>query len=82
MPQDFEKSGPFIALGGMAVAFFLYAYVAIALPSWVNSLVLPAVWAVLLGVTVRWFTPRPKAVMAVPVTAVIIWFAVTLLVPR
>ena len=69
MAHDFEKSGPFIALGGFAVAFFLYAYVAIAMPSWLNSLVLPLVWLALLVVCLRWFTRRPKAAIALPVFA-------------
>jgi hypothetical protein len=82
MKQDFEKSGPFFAVGGLAVAFFLYAYVAIALPSIVNSLVLPLVWTVLFVLSLRWFTRRPKAAMALPVVAIALWFAVMLLVPQ
>lgn len=82
MAQDFDKSGPFIAVGGMSVAFFLYAYTAVALPGLVSSLVLPLLWVVLLVVALRWFTRRPKASMLVPVVAVAMWFAVVLLVPR
>jgi hypothetical protein len=82
MKQDFEKSGPFFAVGGLAVAFFLYAYVAIAMPSVVNSLVLPVVWTALLVLSLRWFTRRPKAAMALPVVAIAVWFAAMLLVPR
>jgi hypothetical protein len=44
MKQELDKSGPFFAVGGLAVAFFLYAYSAIALPGWLNSLVLPLFW--------------------------------------
>ena len=82
MTHDFEKSGPFIAVGGFAVAFFLYAYVAIAMSSWLNSLVLPLVWLALLVVCLRWFTRRPRAAMALPVLAIALWFAVTLLAGR
>ena len=82
MKQDFEKSGPFFAVGGLAVAFFLYAYVAIVMPSVVNTIVLPLVWTALFVVSLRWFTRRPKAAMALPVVAVVVWFAVVLLVPR
>jgi hypothetical protein len=82
MKQDFDKSGPFFAVGGLAVAFFLYAYVAIAMPSVLNTLVLPLVWVALLAVSLRWFTRRPKAAMALPVVAIAVWFAVVLLVPR
>ncbi|MGA9749031.1 MAG: hypothetical protein WBQ50_16355 [Nocardioides sp.] len=66
----------------MAVAFFLYAYVAIALPSWVNSLVLPLVWLALLVVSFRWFTARPRAVVLAPVVAIAVWFAAMVLLPR
>ena len=82
MQQDLDKSGPFLAIGGLAVAFFLYAYSAIALPGWLNSLLLPAFWVVLLVVATRWFTRRPKASMLLPVAAIAVWFAVMLLVPR
>ena len=82
MQQDFDKSGPFFAVGGLAVALFLYAYVAIAMPSLVNTVVLPLVWLVLLVLSLRWFTRRPTAAMALPVVAVAVWFAVMLLVPR
>ena len=82
MAHDFEKSGPFIALGGFAVAFFLYAYVAIAMPSWLNSLVLPLVWLALLVVCLRWFTRRPKAAIAKTGKAIAAWFAAVLLAGR
>lgn len=78
MMQNFDKSGPFIAIGGLAVAFFLYAYVATALPGWVNSVALPLVWLVLLVLSFRWFTRRPRASMLLPVVAIALWFAVML----
>ena len=82
MTQDFEKSGPFFAVGGLAVAFFLYAYVAIVTPGLVTSVLLPLVWLTLLVVSCRWFTRRPRAAMALPVVAVAVWFAAVLLVLR
>ena len=82
MKQELDKSGPFFAIGGLAVAFFLYAYVAIAMPSILNSLAMPALWVLLLVVALRWFTRRPKASMLLPVVAILVWFAVMLLVPR
>ena len=82
MTHDFDKSGPFFAVGGLAVAFFLYAYVAIVLPSWLFTLVLPLVWIALLVVSLRWFTQRPRAAMLLPVVAIGVWFAAVLLVPR
>ena len=82
MKQELDKSGPFFAVGGLAVAFFLYAYSAIALPGWLNSLGLPLFWLALLVVATRWFTRRPKASMLLPVVAITVWFAAMLLVPR
>jgi len=80
--EDVARSGPFLSIGGLAVAFFLYAWSAIALPGWLNSLVLPAFWLVLVVVGARWFTRRPRASVLLPVVAVVVWFAVMLLVPR
>ena len=82
MQQHLDKSGPFLAVGGLAVAFFLYAYSAIAMPGGLNSLVLPVFWVALLFVATRWFTRRPKASTLLPVVAIVVWFAVMLLVPR
>ena len=82
MKQELDKSGPFFAVGGLAVAFFLYAYSAIALPGGLNSLGLPLFWLALLVVATRWFTRRPKASMLLPVVAITVWFAAMLLVPR
>ena len=82
MAHELDKSGPFIAVGGLAVAFFLYAYSAIVLPGWTNSLVLPLLWVVLLVVATRWFTRRPRASMLLPVVAIAVWFAAMLLGSR
>ena len=82
MRSEPATPGPFIAAGGMAVAFFLYAYSAIARPSWVHSLVLPLVWLALLVVCLRWFSRRPRASVALPAVAVAVWFAAVLLAPR
>jgi hypothetical protein len=80
--MNLDQSGPFIAVGGLAVAAFLYGWSAIALPGWLNSLVLPLFWLVLLVLATRWFTPHPKRSLLLPVVAVVAWFAAMLLVPR
>jgi FtsH-binding integral membrane protein len=72
-------AGPFVAVGGMAVALFLYAYAAIAQPSPLHSLVMPLVWVVLFAITCRWFTARPRAVLVLPVVAVAVWFVLLLI---
>ena len=82
MRMNLEQSGPFIAAGGLATAAFLYGWSAIALPGWLNSLVLPVFWLVLLVLATRWFTPHPKRSVVLPVVAIGVWFAVMLLVPR
>jgi hypothetical protein len=77
--QNLEQSGPFIGIGGLAVAAFLYGYSAIALPGLVNSLLLPLLWLVLLVVATRWFTRHPIRILWLPVVAVAVWFAAMLL---
>jgi hypothetical protein len=79
MTNDVAEIGPFVAVGGMAVAFFLYAYAAVALPGLVNSLMLPVVWVALLLVCLRWCRHRPRASVLPPLLAVVAWFAVMLI---
>lgn len=78
MSSQLEESAPFIGLGGLFVAAFLYGYVAIVLPSWTHSLLMPALWLVLFALACRWFTRSPYAVLALPVLAVAVWFVVML----
>jgi hypothetical protein len=79
---DLQQSGPFIAIGGLAVAAFLYGYSAIALPGMVNSALLPLLWLGMFVLATRWFTTHPVRAVWLPVLAVAVWFAVMLLVPR
>jgi hypothetical protein len=72
------QSGPFIGIGGLAVAAFLYGYSAIALPSVVHSIVLPLVWLVLFVLACAWFVRRPVTVAVLPVVAIVLWFVVML----
>ena len=82
MKRNLEQSGPFIGVGGLAVALFLYGYSAIALPSIVDSVLLPLFWLVLFVLATRWFTRHPVRTIWLPVVAIAVWFAVMLLVPR
>jgi uncharacterized protein involved in cysteine biosynthesis len=77
--HNLEQSGPFIGIGGLAVAAFLYGYSAFALPGLVNSVLLPLLWLVLLVVALRWFTRHPIRIVWLPVVAVAVWFAAMLL---
>jgi MFS superfamily sulfate permease-like transporter len=76
--HNLEQSGPFIGVGGLAVAAFLYGYSAFALPGLVNSVLLPLLWLVLLVIATRWFTRHPVWTVALPVVAFVVWFAVML----
>lgn len=78
MRLDLPQAGPFLGLGGLAVAAFLYGYSAIALPSLLHSLVLPLVWLVLLVLACAWFSRHPLRVLALPVVALAVWFAAML----
>jgi hypothetical protein len=80
--NNLEQSGPFLGIGGLAVAAFLFGYSAIALPSIVNSVVLPLLWLALFVLAMAWFGTRPRATMWLPVVAIAAWFAVMLFVPR
>jgi len=51
--HDLRGSGPFIGLGGVAVAAFLYGYTAIAFPSLLHSLAMAVLRLVLVGFGVR-----------------------------
>ena len=76
MAHDLRESGPFIGVGGMTVAAFLYAYTAIASPSLLHSVGMPVFWLVLFGLSCAWFTRRPRAAVVLPVLAVAAGFAV------
>ena len=78
MQNNLEQSGPFIGVGGMAVAAFLYGYAAIAFPSVLHSVVMPLLWLAIFVLACRWFTRRPVAVVALPVVAVALWFGLLL----
>ena len=78
MQRKRAEPGPFIAIGGLAVAAFLYGYSAIALPSVVHSVVLPLLWLLLFVLACAWFTSRPRLVVVLPVIAFVAWFAVLL----
>jgi hypothetical protein len=76
--ENLDTSGPFIAIGGLAVVAFLYGYSAIALPGLVNSVLLPLFWLVLFGLACGWFTRHPRRTLLLPVVAAAVWFTVML----
>lgn len=78
MKMNLSRSGPFIGVSGMASAFFLYAWSALVVRDVWTAVVLPLVWLVLLVLTIRWFTTHPYRALAMPVIAIVAWFAVLL----
>jgi hypothetical protein len=71
---DLERSGSWIGMSGMAVAFFLYAYSAVVVTDVVTAVLLPAFWIALLLLGFRWFMSRPYRVLVLPVVAIGVWF--------
>ena len=76
--NNLDQSGPFISIGGLAVASFLYGYTAIVLPSLLYSVAMPLFWCVLFVLACAWFAKRPRTVVVLPVLAIAVWFVVIL----
>ena len=78
MKLDLERSGSWIGMGGLAVAFFLYGYSAFVVRDVTSVVVLPLLWTALLVLGCRWFLTRPYRVLALPVVLVGVWFVAML----
>ena len=65
---------PFAGMIGMACVFFLIAASVLATPWYVVAALL-VVWALVLLVAIRWWTPHPARVPWLPVGLVVVWFA-------
>lgn len=74
-----EKTSPlpFIGMGGMACAFFLYAAAWPLAPWWVVIAML-IVWLVLFIQACRWWTPKPDRVLILGGSTICLWFVVYL----
>jgi hypothetical protein len=64
---------PFVGMAGMAAVLFLYAFSGLLAPWWFVCFLL-IVWLVHFVLAVRWFTPHPKRLLALPVSAALLWF--------
>ena len=64
---------PFIGMVGMACAFFLYAASGLVAPWW-GVVLLLVVWVVLFVLACAWWTPHPKRLPVLAVTAMVLWF--------
>ena len=75
--MELEKVSPwpFVGMGGLACLFFLYAASATFWPWWVVTLLL-LVWAVLMLIGFRWFTPRPRGTALLPLVGLALYAAV------
>lgn len=75
--RDVASPWPFVGMGTLACALFLYGASVLAAPWWAVG-VLAAVWLVLFVTACRWFTPYPKRVAFLGAFAVVFWFAFVL----
>ncbi len=72
-PAQAVSPWPFVGMGLMAAAFFLYAASVLVAPVWATVALL-VVWVLLLGLCVRWWTPHPRRLPYVAVGAMVFWF--------
>ena len=63
---------PFVGMGGMACALFLYGASVLLLPWWAVAL-LGVVWLALFVVACAWWTLHPRWVPGVAVLALVVW---------
>ncbi|KRF15503.1 hypothetical protein ASG90_12510 [Nocardioides sp. Soil797] len=78
MPRNVPASPwPFVGMGGLACAFFLYGASALVAPWWFVALLM-LVWVAFLVTGCRWWTPYPKRLPILAVASIVVWF-VTLL---
>jgi hypothetical protein len=72
---NLRRSGPWIGIAGLVCVLWLYGASGLVGPNWL-PVPLVAVWIVLFVLACRWFSRRPYAVLALPVVAAALWFAV------
>lgn len=64
---------PFVGMAGMACTFFLNAASGLLVPPWAVAVLL-GLWASLLVLGFRWWTPHPRRLLWLPVVSVLLWF--------
>lgn len=64
---------PFIGMGGLACAFFLYAASGLLAPWWAVVALL-VLWALMLLLAILWWTPHPRRLVGLAVFAIVFWF--------
>ena len=68
---------PFIGVGMLTAALFLYGYSAVVVPWYVFGALL-LVWVFLLLVSLAWWSLHPERLPWVAAVAYVVWFAVLL----
>ena len=64
---------PFVGMGVMAAAFFLYAASVLVAPWWGVTLLI-LVWLVLFALCCAWWSRHPNRLPVVGVVAIALWF--------
>jgi hypothetical protein len=72
---NLRQSGPWIGMAGLFCVLWIYGASGLVGPDWL-PVPLVAVWIVMFVLACRWFSRRPYAVLALPVVAAALWFAV------
>ncbi|WP_156388691.1 hypothetical protein [Nocardioides sp. Root151] len=68
---------PFVGMGGLACALFLYGASGLVAPWWA-VVVLLLVWVGFLVTACVWWTPHPKRLPVLAVVAIAFWFVALL----
>lgn len=78
MPRNEPASPlPFIGMGGLACALFLYGASGLVAPWWAVVLLL-LVWVVFFAVGCAWWTQHPRRLPVLAVVAIVFWFVALL----
>lgn len=75
--KKLEKASPwpFVGMGGLVCAAFLYGASALVAPWWA-VLLLGLLWLVFFAVGCSWWTPHPRRLPFLALFAMVFWFAV------
>lgn len=73
MPNQKISPWPFIGMGGLACALFLYGASVLLVPWWA-VLILVVLWLVLFVAACRWWTPHPGRLPWLALFSIVFWF--------
>jgi len=72
---------PFVGVGALAALLFCYLASLLFAPWWYVA-TLVVLWVVLVVLAFRWWTPRPRTVLALPLVGLAVWVGSLLLLAR